>query len=74
MKGIQTHMALMPMLEQLKENAKNEHLFKVRMQPNGDLRINGNQLVVNERIFNEFRGDEPEYDGLPHDSDCFWED
>lgn len=45
----------MPMLEQLKDNAKNESEFKVRMTTNGDLRINGNQLVVNEQHFNEFR-------------------
>ncbi len=61
MKGIHTHPALMPMLEQLKENAENEHLF-IKMMPNGDLRINGNQLVTNERHFNEFR--DAEQDGL----------
>ncbi len=45
----------MPMLEQLKDNAKNEHLFKVRMDPQGNLRVNGNQYVTNEQHFNEFR-------------------
>lgn len=62
MKAIQTHPALMPMLDQLKENAKNEHLFKVRMDPQGNLRVNGNQFVTNERHFNEFR--DAEQDGL----------
>jgi len=62
MKQLTTNPALNNMLEQLKENAKNEHLFKVRMEPNGDLRINGNQFVTNERHFNEFR--DAEQDGL----------
>lgn len=55
MSKITTHPSLMPMLEQLKDNARNESEFKVRMTPNGDLRINGNQYVTNERHFNEFR-------------------
>ena len=62
MKQLTTNPVLNNMLNQLRDNAKNESEFKVRMQPNGDLRINGNQIVTNERHFNEFR--DAEQDGL----------
>lgn len=52
---IQSHPALMPMLHQLRDNAVNEGLFKVRMLPSGDLSVNGGQTVCNENHFNEFR-------------------
>ncbi len=62
MKQLTTNPDLNNMLEQLRDNAQNEHLFKVRMDPQGNLRVNDNQYICNERHFNEFR--DAEQDGL----------